>query len=246
MKLKDFFKRYKSADKKGFTLVEMIAVVAVLAITSTATISIFLAVRNTVVDTSQVTTDQFNTSQIENYIRNELQVATNVDIYEKAGASSFTPNYPSGYTVQDGDECMAFDPTNECVYFMKYSETEGIFKTRLRIDSVESVKISIAPLNYQAALLYQAAVDAGTAPATNPVERDRLKLFYEIRGLDFIYDGGMVLSNTKAGHPDMSYWTTEPPYTENILWTNDSTLGANQNNLVLAFHSEVSKDTDTV
>ena len=83
MKLKDFFRRYKGKDKKGVTLVELIAVVAILAITSTASVSVFLAVRTSVYNTSKVTTDQFNVIQTEKYIRNEFQVASNIDIYPR-------------------------------------------------------------------------------------------------------------------------------------------------------------------
>ena len=247
MKFKDFFKKYKAADKKGFTLVEMIAVVAILAIMSGATISVFIAVRQSVVNTSKVTTDQFSISQVENYIRDELQVATNIDIYEK-NASGNAPAYPASYVVQDGDECFYFDSSEKCVYFMKYSEAESKFKSKLRIDSVKSVTIEIVPVDYQAALDYQAAQVAGTAPATVPYRKQPLKMFYTIEGDAFTYTGGFVLSNTKALAPDMSWHTTEPPCCEKLVWSVDPDTGSisSDSKYVVAFHSEVSKDTDTV
>lgn len=250
MKFKDFFRRYKGRDKKGFTVIEMIAVVAILAITSTATISVFLAVRDTVRDTGQVTTDQFNISQIEKYIRNELQVASELDIYDRDGTTN-NPVVPTGRSLKEDDEYMVYDATNKCVHFIRMVNEGGTLKpkTRLTIDSVSYVSIKITPVNYKAIQDYQAAIDAG-GTATDPAKKKPLKLFYEIKGKSFTYSGGMILNNTKAGSPDLTWYTTEPPYCPELLWgvaeegvTPDGFTP--DNSTILVFHSDYSKDTET-
>ena len=248
MKFKDFFRRYKGREKKGFTLVEMIAVIAVLAITSTATISIFLAVRDTVRDTSRVTTDQFNISQIEKYIRNELQVASKVDVYDRDGTSNL-PVLPSGRTWVEDDECMVYDAANKCVHFMKVVDSAGTWQPRLTIPSVSYVRIKIVPVNYKAIKDYQDIIDAGGS-ATDPAKKKPLKVFYEIKGKSFTYSGGMILNNTKAGSPDLTWYTTEPPYCPELIWGVDEegvtpSGFAPSNDLILVFHSDYSKDTET-
>ena len=246
MKLKDFFRRYKGKDKKGVTLVELIAVVAILAITSTASVSVFLAVRTSVYNTSKVTTDQFNVIQTEKYIRNEFQVASKIDIYPRDGTSNL-PAFPdASHTTKKGDECMVFDATNERVYFFIVKTDGGSYEHRLTIDSVDTVNIKIAPVNYKAAKDYQDAVDAGSPPATNPVKKTKLKMFYEIKGETFTYSGGMLLNNSCAGAPDLAWYTTEPPYCPELLWTSDPDVAVNDNDYILTFHSDYSKDTDTV
>lgn len=239
MNFKDFFKRYKGREKKGFTVVEMIAVVAILAIASTATISVFLAVRNTVVDTGDITAEQFNVSQIEKFIRNELQVASNVDIYNKASTGNL-PQYPTSHTLAEGDECIVYDAANKYVYFFRVDDT-GAWKERLKLTSVEKVHMVICPVNYKAAQDYQAEVDAGNTAAVNTTEGTKLKMFYEIDAGAFTYTGGMVLNNTKAGKSgNMTWYTSTPPYCADITW--DTTDSEGTNNLCVCFHTDVTQE----
>lgn len=242
MRFKDFFKKYKGRDKKGFTVIEVLAVVVILSITSTATITVFLAVRNTVADTSNVTTEQFNVSQVEKFIRNELQVASKVDIYNKSALGDFS-EYPSSGTPVKDDECMVYDPVNDCVYFNKFDGSN--WKIRLTLTSVEEVKIHITPVNYKEAQDYQAAESAGTS-AVNNTKGTNLKLFYEINGTSFTYNGGMVLGNTKAGQDGNMTWysdASKPPYCAELVWNKTDSAGTN--GLCLNFHSESAEETSS-
>lgn len=244
MKLRDFFRRYKKKDKKGFTVVEMIAVVAVLAITSTASISIFIAVRNEVVQTSHETTDQFNISETEKYIRNELQVASAVDIYQRVGTSN-VPQLPSGKTLEPNDEFIIFDSAEGCVYFVKVNEAKA-YETKLKISDVKSVSLNISPVNYKQA-------KTGGSPAD--VAGSKLKLVYKIQGPSevFEFSGGMILNNTRAGRgitgqvqdQDMHFYTDpgSPPYSAELNWTTTKANNEDDNIYILKFHSEYSKDT---
>ena len=80
MNYKDFFKKYKNPSKKGFTLVEVVAVIVILAIVSGATLSVFIMVHQITRDAKTITINQYNTTQLESLIRHEFQAASNIDI----------------------------------------------------------------------------------------------------------------------------------------------------------------------
>lgn len=65
MNLKDFFRKYKSNEKKGFTVIEVLAVVVILSITSTAIVSVFMAVHKSVRETGTITSEQYHITQVE-------------------------------------------------------------------------------------------------------------------------------------------------------------------------------------
>ena len=77
---RSIFEKYRKPSKKGLTLVEMIVTVAIVAIASGATLSVFLMVHDVTRDASDITVQQFYTGQTERMIRNEMQVASGVDI----------------------------------------------------------------------------------------------------------------------------------------------------------------------
>ena len=107
MNLKEYFKKYTKQSKKGFTLVEAITVVIIMSIISTASISVFLSVRDTVRDTSNITTDQHRADQIEQFLRNEFQTASKIDLVELEGQA------PKDFSPVKNDEYMLYNPENE-------------------------------------------------------------------------------------------------------------------------------------
>ncbi len=227
MDLKNLFKKYAKRSKKGFTIVEMVAVVAIIAIASTATISVFIAVQQTVQDTGTITSDQFTTNQIERFIRNELQVASNVDVYDLVGG--YPADSAGSYTPKENDEYMFFDPSTSRLFFMKADETDT-FHGVLTIDDVEDVSIEICPIDYQKSR-------SGGSDAKNM----QLKLIYNIKTSHYTYSGGMILGNTKTGvKGNMSDYDPDT-YCASLEWKD----GSPDNNLCVVFHSETAEsDTD--
>ncbi|MBQ2151848.1 MAG: type II secretion system protein, partial [Clostridia bacterium] len=133
MNLKDFFRRYKNNEKKGFTVIEVLAVVVILSITSTAIVSVFMAVHKSVRETGTITSEQFHITQVERFIRNEFQVASNIDVFD-IDPTSFTPNLTTtSRSAEQDDECMVFNPARKCVYFKKYDADAGEFKLALTV-----------------------------------------------------------------------------------------------------------------
>jgi len=229
MNIKDFFRRYKNNEKKGFTVIEVLAVVAILAITSTAVVSVFMAVHKSVKETGTITTEQFHITQVERFIRNEFQVASHVDVFD-LDTTTYTPNFTAvGYTPVQDDECMVFDQANKCVYFKKYNETTSTYVVALTLTNVEEVHLTICPYDY-------AAVTGGASSAS--VDGMKLKLIYEIVATDYTYSGGIILGNTAAGVDDnmAQYAGTTPQYTAKLLWNQDTTNLSN--NKCISFHSE--------
>lgn len=224
MDLKNCWKKYAKNSKKGFTVIELLAVVAVLAIASTATISVFIAVHQTVRDTNTITTEQFNSTQIERFIRNEFQVASNVDIYPIGGG---VPAYSAlGRTPVEDDEYLYYDSTTKKLYFMKCDDS-GNFKGVLTIDGVEDVVIDICPTDYDAAM-----AGGATAQGMN------LKLVYNIKTTTYTYSGGIVLGNTITGKDDNMAYTNPSSYSDTLEWNENSA----DNNRCIVFHSETAED----
>ena len=230
MNLKDFFKRYKSNEKKGFTVIEVLAVVAILAITSTAVVSVFMAVHKSVKETGNITTEQFHSTQVERFIRNEFQVGSSVDVFD-LDPLTFTPSFTAaGYTPVENDECMVFDQANKCVYFKKYSEATNSYNVALTLTNIEEVHLTICPYDYAAV--------TGTGGSSQSIDGMKLKLVYEIVATDYTYSGGIILGNTAAGERGNmeNYATTDPKYTAKLIWNQDSTNLTN--NKCVCFHSE--------
>lgn len=221
MNLKDFFKKYKQQSKKGFTLIELIAVVCILAITSTAIVSVFLMVRNTVSDTGEITADQYTSGQMEKFIRNEFQVASKVDVYDVD--TGFVPSSP--FSAVKNDEWMVYDASVKSVYFKKTIDDAGTIRTLLTIDNVENVHIQIYPL------------DSTVADPTG----SKLKMVYTIESESFTYSGGIVIGNTSVNEDgNLDNWGTNQV---DLTW--DASNSAGQNDYLIAFHSEVPYSTSS-
>lgn len=161
----------KLHSKKGFTLVELMTVVAILAITSGAMLTVFIMVHSVARDASEVTVNQYQTTQMERYIRNELQTANSIDFL---GLSEVMDE---DYGAEPGDEFLMYDSTRKSVVFMR-ADDDGIFQALLTIDDVSEATINISPLN-------------AAEPSGNPY-----KLFYKITTSHYDYTGGMLLGNT--------------------------------------------------
>ncbi len=167
---KDYFRK-RGKSKKGFTLVEMVVTVAILAIVSTVTVQALFAVSDTFRNSSKITTNQYTTTQMERFIRNEFQVASKVDI------TGTLPTSGDKY-----DEYMMYDATNKKVVFKKVTtDGGGAYEDYLSLDGVKTVNISIFPM------------DVGTGGS------DRYKLTYEIDTEEYKYSGGIVMGNVTSG-----------------------------------------------
>ncbi len=176
MGFKDYFRK-RGKSKKGFTLVEMVVTVAILAIVSTVTVQALFAVSDTFRNSSKITTNQYTTTQMERFIRNEFQVANNVDI------TNTLPTSGDKY-----DEYMMYDATNKKVVFKKVTtDGGGAYEDYLSLDGVKTVNISILPM------------DVGTGGS------DRYKLTYEIDTEEYQYKGGIVMGNVTSGEDMASY-----------------------------------------
>ncbi|MDE7390754.1 MAG: prepilin-type N-terminal cleavage/methylation domain-containing protein [Lachnospiraceae bacterium] len=221
------FKKYfsKKNSKKGFTLVEVIAAVAVLSIISGATISIFLAVQKSVSHTSEITVDQYNTTQVERFIRNEFQVASGVTIDTTVPVSG------------DKDDMICYyDAGQKRVCFSRVMVDGGNYEDYLTIDSVESVQIKFNKLDIST------NPDAGSKP---------YRMTYVIDTLDYQYSGGIVLGNTcpddGASFDNMAGGLPDTGAT--INWGDDNSSGTpvpySTNSTVIKFHSEVAAEVST-
>jgi len=183
MNLKEYFKKYTKQSKKGFTLVEAITVVIIMSIISTASISVFLSVRDTVRDTSNITTDQHRADQIEQFLRNEFQTASKIDLVELEGQA------PKDFSPVKNDEYMLYNPENEQLIFKQYIEKTTPagkvldWKEKFIISDVKEVKISLCPINYDSA-------SAGSIP---------YKMIYKLKTKNYVYSGGIVMGNSYLG-----------------------------------------------
>lgn len=238
MKLKDFWKQYKKGSKKGFTIIEVMAVVAILAITSTATISIFLAVQDTVAQTGKITAEQYSSTQMEKYFRNQLQVASCLDVYTLSAGG--LPDFePSGYEPVKNDEFMYYkkasstDPNDKnSIMFIRFDEDGGAkFHTVLMVDDVKDVSITICPIDYAKAYA-GGAVDLSNMP---------FKFIYNIDATDYHYSGGIVLGNTRVEDGENLEYFNEVADSagskRNLVSLKWGSMANNDNNKCILFHS---------
>ncbi len=233
MNLKGLLKKYRNNSRKGYTLVELMAVVAIVAILSGASLSIFVAVGQSTRDLGNTAAEQYSTAQAERFLRNEFQVASNVDVLDlTTSGSSKVPNfagaspYGSTYAVQEDDEFLYFNDGR--LYFMKADESKT-FKNVLTIDDVEEVTIDIYPIDY-------AKAEAGGASAKDL----QLKMVYNIKTTEFVYSSGIILGNTKTGRGKNMAWADSTNYMANLNWKS----GSSDNTSCIFFHSETTRQED--
>ena len=146
MNMNDILKKYRKPSKKGFSLVELIVVVCIVSIVSAATLSVFLMVQDVTRDASKMTIEQYNTTQMERLIRNELQVASNIDITNKTTFKKVGGIFPSGAKVEKDDEYMIYDEALGKITFMRADENLD-FKAVFSITDIKEVSFTIAPLS---------------------------------------------------------------------------------------------------
>lgn len=168
MSVKDYFKKRKNS-KKGFTLVEMVVSVCVLAIVSTVTVQVLFSVQDVFRHTSNITVNQYTTTQLEKFIRNELQIASTVELV------SGTPST----ALYENDEIFYYKEDEKKLYFKKATADGGAYEDYLVLDSVNSVEFTIKPLKDETDVA--------------------LKFEYTIDTEDYQYSGGIVMGNTKYG-----------------------------------------------
>lgn len=219
MNYKHIFRKYTRPSKKGFSLVELIATVAVIAITSGATLSVFLMVHKVTQDASEITVNQYNTTQMERLIRNEVVCGSNIDMALGVG---YNPGGAYSGDVVENDEYIMYDAVAKTVYFKRATDT-GSFKNVFLIDDVDEVQISVAPLN-------DVAADKTGQP---------YKLFYTIHTNHYDYSGGFVLNNTCIGSDDSMKYAVDK--TKTLVWKE----GSSDNEMVFFFHREVTDVAST-
>lgn len=190
MNMKEYFKKYTKQSKKGFTLVELIAVIVILSVISTATISVFVAIQSTVRDTGDITTQQFSSTQLERFIRNEFQTASKIDVHDYAAPSGSTQKLPQNFSAKKNDEYVCYDPDAKQLKFVRYIDEPsagGVVPSNiLVIDNVEDVVFDICPLDT-------------TAASTKGMS---YKLIYKVKTDSYTYNGGIVLGNSHDGDAD--------------------------------------------
>ena len=213
MNYKELLKKYTKPSKKGFNLVELVAVIAIIAITSGATLSVFLMVHKVTRDASEITIDQYNTTQMERLIRNEVVVGSDVDFKLGSGFST-----GGSYSAVENDEYIQF--IGDSVVF-KRADDSGKFSTVFTISDVKEVTFAVAPLN-----------DTLADPSGQP-----FKFFYTISTSHYDYSGGFLLNNTRVKDDDSM--KVAGVYTKKITWKKGST----DNDYVFFFHREVSDVT---
>ena len=212
--------RKKSRSKKGFTIVEVVATVAILAITSGAVLSVYVMVQKVTKDASTITVDQYNTTQMEWLVRNELHVASKVDFDL---ASSFNPSGVHFDEIEEGDEYMMFDSVRKEVVF-KRADSSSSFNDVFSVSDVNEVTLSVAPLN----------------DITPEKDGQNYKLFYTISTSHYDYSGGFVLSNTAVGDGESMVYAGDT--TKTINWGDQM---PNDNDTVFYFHRESTGTTST-
>lgn len=258
MNLSSFFKKYTKQSKKGFTLVEMITVIIILSIISTATIGIVISVQTTVRDTSKVVTDQHKAGQIERFMRNDLESAGQIDVmYTVSNTNGALPDL-GARTVLANDEYIYYDATNKQIFFMVYREkVEGATTTiepkcNIIIDDVVDAKITLCPVDPN-------DTDADNMPykvlykfTTKPYREG------EYKGSTFTYSGGVIVGNSRVGDTDTFVAAkaladpSDPasnPNVASIHWhavdDTEADMSDVSNDLCLFFHSTQSQSTDT-
>lgn len=221
---RSIFEKYRKPSKKGLTLVEMIVTVAIVAIASGATLSVFLMVHDVTRDASDITVQQFYTGQTERMIRNEMQVASGVDIKL---ADQLKNGNPLADQAKVGDAYIAYLPDQKKVTFYR-CETDGSYTELFAVDNVTESRISIAPMN----------------DLVSDKSGQNYKLFYEITTARYSYSGGFVLSNTEVLNNRVPCFSTagSPASAHTLLWRsagNDNNGSPDYGNAyALTFHRE--------
>lgn len=216
MNMKEYLKKYTKQSKKGFTMVELITVIVIMSIISTATVSIFLSVQTTVRDTSKLTTQQYTTTQMEKFIRNELQTASKIDVHDL----NTYPFGPNDLTLEKDDEFMYYDGGTQQLTFMITNES-GNANPKLIIDEVEDVTFDICPVDFEAA------------------DPDGLafKCIYKVHTTNYDYSGGIVLGNSCVGD-EGTFESASMMFGGNVAhvhWDKDDSDG--DNGKCITFHS---------
>lgn len=226
MSFKQMLRKYRKPSKKGFSLVELLAVVAILAITSGATITVFLMVQDVTRDASKITVNQYNTTSMERLIRNEFQTASNVDVVAEVDIVGAGAVFAS--EIGEGDEYMKFDEDSHRVTFMRANES-GTFETIFTISDIQDASVTITPLNNSVA-------DKSNQP---------YKLFYQMTTYhyegDNAYSGGIVLGNTVVNGANDKSMKKCLVDTITLDWKS----GSSDNGKVVFFHRDSSKYVST-
>ncbi len=208
---KSIFEKYKKRSKKGFTLVEMMVTIAIIAVASGATLSVFLMVHDIQRDASEITVQQYYTGQTERMIRNELQVSSGIDIKP---ADQLANGQPLADSAVVSDGYVKYDSGTARLTFYR-CETAGRYTEAFSVDNVSEVQISVAPLN----------------DTVSDKSGQNYKLFYEVTTAKYTYSGGFVLSNTEVlGRGDTCFQVAGSASTAHtLLWRSDAN-GGNTNN----------------
>lgn len=207
---KKFFDKYKKSSKKGFTLVEIIVTVAIVAIASGATLTVFLMVHDVTDNAKDITVQQYYTGQTERMIRNELQVASAVDIRV---AELLKNGNPLADEAKLSDGYIDYDQDTERLSFYR-CEANGSYTEKFTVDNVTEVQITIMPLNN----------------AISDRSGQNYKLFYEITTSTYTYSGGFVLSNTEVqGRHDTCFRQIGAPADPHTIVWRSASNGGNTN-----------------
>ncbi len=219
MNLKNILSKYKKHSKKGFTLVELIVVVALLSITAGATVTVFLMVHQVTRDASEITVNQYQTTQTERFIRNEFQTASNIDV---AAGADFASGGIFSSAVKEDDEYVMYDATRKTVVFVR-ADSSKVFRSLMTIENVTDVSITIQPLDL------------------NDKVGKPYKLFYKITTKQYEYSGGIVLGNTCIGNAKDKSMSMALTDTRTVEWK----TGSADNGTVIYFHREETRSVST-
>ncbi|MCD8309407.1 MAG: type II secretion system GspH family protein, partial [Clostridia bacterium] len=170
MSLKNYFHSRKRS-KKGFTLVEMVLAVGILAIVSGATLYLVFGIQQSARNAGTITSEQYTGTQIERFLRNELQTAREMEKTELTSIGSTSSNANAEYIYFDTD-------TNQ-LKFMKAGITGTTYESYFSVDNVESVTLTFKTLDTSGSAAY-------------------VKLEYSIVTETYTYEGGIVIGNSDS------------------------------------------------
>ncbi len=168
MSFRNYF-HSRGRSKKGFTLVEMVLAVGIMAIVSGATLYLVFAVQQAASDAGTITSEQYTGTQIERFLRNELQ--TGMGLEKKAYADL---NTAAG--DNDNAEYIYFDHTTQQLVFMKAETAGDAYETYFSVDSVSEVNLTFKTMEASSSAAY-------------------VKLEYEIVTELYTYSGGIIIGN---------------------------------------------------
>ena len=220
MDYKKLLRKYTKQSKRGLSLVELVATIAILAISSGAVFSVYLMVQQITRDASEITINQYNITQMERLIRNELQVASNIDVDLLTNYQRYGTHFDD---IVENDEYMMYDSVRREVVFMR-ADSSGTFNRVFTVSDVSDVSLSVTPLN-------DIAANKNEMP---------YKLFYKITTQHYVYSGGFMLNNTSIGSDDSMKSVGSTSRT--LEW---SEVPTTDNNFVLFYHREVTNVEDT-